>query len=153
MQNGVIDEKLCKDFFTPWARIKGGLSIEHYNVLRDQIADDISKIDILTSKAISLEDSRHQRSRIGNANYWNTVRDHAERLFKKLGSTLSQGCACQCTHRANLKVEISEKFDDGVNEPQVDFGFCFKSDATAASLLSWDWRDVQVLSRRAPNLQ
>ncbi|KAB2107584.1 hypothetical protein AG0111_0g3844 [Alternaria gaisen] len=104
---GCVDETARNKFFNdPWIRIKGGFKSKHYKELLSSIEEDISRISNLTAGAIALEPLRLQRKRKANTDYLLKFRQQAEKLYDAFNTRWPARCACQCTHRANLRLDI-----------------------------------------------
>lgn len=86
--------------------MKGGFKSKHYRELLSSIEEDINRISNLTAGAIALEPLRLQRRRKANTEYLIKFRRHAERLYDAFNMRWSSRCMCQCTHQANLRLDI-----------------------------------------------
>jgi len=93
--------------------MKGGFKSKHYQALLSSIDDDINRLASLTTSAIALEPLRLQRRRKANADYLLKFRQHAEKLYDAFNSRWSSRCMCQCTHQANLRLDIQRDEDPG----------------------------------------
>jgi len=113
---GGIDTPARSKFFNdPWIRIKGGLRTKHYKQLLSSIEEDIGRISSLTAGAIALEPLRLQRRRKANTEYLLKFRQQAEKLYEAFNTRWSPRCTCQCTHQANLRLDIQR--DDETGSP------------------------------------
>ena len=113
---GNVDTVARNKFFNdPWIRIKGGLKTKHYKQLLSSIEEDIGRISSLTAGAIALEPLRLQRRRKANTEYLLKFRQQAEKLYDAFNTRWSSTCACQCTHQANLRLDIQR--DDETGSP------------------------------------
>jgi len=102
-----------KFFNDPWLRMKGGFKSKHYKALLSSIEEDINQIASLTTSAIALEPLRLQRRRKANTEYLLKFRQQAEKLYDAFNSRWSSRCMCQCTHQANLRLDIQRDEDPG----------------------------------------
>ncbi|KAI4713190.1 hypothetical protein J4E89_002169 [Alternaria sp. Ai002NY15] len=113
---GGLDAAARSKFFNdPWIRIKGGLKTKHYKQLLSSIEEDIGRIASLTAGAIALEPLRLQRRRKANTEYLQKFRQQAEKLYNAFNTRWSARCTCQCTHQANLRLDIQR--DDETGNP------------------------------------
>jgi hypothetical protein len=140
---GNIDISARNKFFNdPWVRIKGGFKSKHYKQLLDSIEEDISRISSLTSGAIALEPLRVERKRKANAEYWSQFRQHARRLYDAFSSRWPSQCACQCTHQANLRLDIQKERDID-SFPTFKFIFTFEPPAPGHTI-PWTSRAIEI---------
>jgi hypothetical protein len=73
------------------------------------IEEDVSRISSLTAGAIALEPLRLQRRRKANTEYLLKFRQQAEKLYDAFNMRWSSTCMCQCTHQANLRLDIQRE--------------------------------------------
>jgi len=129
-------------FKNPFSRVKGGFKSEKYKQLLISLDEDINRIVLLTSGAIALEPIRLKRKQKSNAAYWTQFRLNAERLYEALHSRWSSTCACQRTHRANLRLELRRDFELE-HSSAFRILFSFETNVTM-STLPWSWRAAEI---------
>jgi hypothetical protein len=129
-------------FKNPLSRIKGGFKSEKYKELLMSLDEDINRIVLLTSGAIALEPIRLEKKRKSNAAYWTQFRLSAERLYEALHSRWPSTCACQSTHRANLRLELRRDFEPE-HSSAFKILFSFETNVTVPTL-PWSWRAAEI---------
>ncbi|CAN9274444.1 unnamed protein product [Alternaria alternata] len=140
---GCVDTAARNKFFSdPWIRIKGGFKSKHYKELLSSIEEDISRISNLTAGAIALEPLRLQRRRKANTEYLIKFRQQAEKLYDAFNTRWSSRCMCQCTHQANLRLDI-QKDDEAGQSSTFKLVFTFGS-LHAGTTAPWKSIPVEI---------
>lgn len=144
--DGTLDEKACRKFFKSFRlRTRGGFNTEKYGTLLAAIDRDIDKLSKLASGSTQLEPVKVERINKFQSEYWQNIRDQAERLFDSLSSRFLP-CARTHPHQANLRLEIRKDRAAEGDATKFTFLLTFEKHSHLVSAPPWDWRDVEIRS-------
>lgn len=152
IENGkkkINEEERTKFFKSKWIRVAGALDIPGCTKYIERIDRDITKLTKLFQNTAKLEQPRRARRQKDNANYWISIRDHAQQIYQNLEAIWSQSCGCQHMHRASIHLDRkAEEWNSA--QPDLHFrlimSFDKVQDSSQPPALPWRWRDIEIKS-------